>query len=140
MADKTPMVEANFGWIENYLDPERQRGYFEGFAAIRDGPITEKYEQLAKKSKKLIENLPWPKEMKVEEFTLPEFSALHIVSLASHGVCMGKNLPNYERVKANHGFKNHYFINSVAPVNPCSTVDFLSKDDADRYLKLCSKT
>jgi dipeptidyl-peptidase-3 len=34
--DKTPIVETNIGWIENYVDPENSRAVWDGWVAIVD--------------------------------------------------------------------------------------------------------
>jgi dipeptidyl-peptidase-3 len=41
--DKGPVVESNFGWIETYIDPTNERGYFEGWVAVVDKPKSEKF-------------------------------------------------------------------------------------------------
>lgn len=41
--DKGPVVETNMGWIETYIDPTNERGYYEGWVAIVDKPKSEKF-------------------------------------------------------------------------------------------------
>ena len=44
--DKGPVVESNFGWIEQYLDPENIRGYWSGLVAIVDKVKSQKFSTL----------------------------------------------------------------------------------------------
>jgi len=43
IADKGPAVESNMGWIENYIDPENARAYYEGFVGIVDKELSKKF-------------------------------------------------------------------------------------------------
>lgn len=58
--DYGPVVETNQGWIEQYIDPENSRAYFEGWVAIVDKEQSKKFQNLVKNSEQIIPKLPWP--------------------------------------------------------------------------------
>ena len=111
------MVETNIGYIETYIDPENVRATFEGWVAIVDKDKSQKFEQLVKSSEEIIPLLPWPKEMEKENFLSPDFTTLDVISYACNGCPLGINIPNYDDIRENEGFKNVYLGNAL----PAST-------------------
>lgn len=114
IADKGPVVESNMGWIETYLDPENMRAYFEGWVAVVDKVKSQKFQNLVTKSEVIIPMLPWPKEMEKENFLAPDFTMLEVISFATTGTPLGINIPNYDDIRDNEGFKNVFLGNSMA--------------------------
>ena len=113
IADKGPVVETNMGWIETYIDPENARAYFEGWVAIVDKPKSEKFRRLVVNSEAIIPKLPWPKEYEKENFLAPDFTTLEIIAFATNSCPLGINIPNYDDIRDNEGFKNLFLNNSL---------------------------
>ena len=111
--DKGPVVESNLGWIEVYIDPENIRAYFEGWVAIVDKAKSEKFKKLVENSEQVIPLLPWPKEMEKDSFLAPDFTTLEVIAFATDSCPLGINIPNYDDIRDNEGFKNVFLGNSA---------------------------
>lgn len=111
--DKGPVVESNLGWIEVYIDPENIRAYFEGWVAVVDKEKSLKFMKLVENSENVIPLLPWPKEMEKVKFLAPDFTTLDIIAFATNSCPLGINIPNYDDIRDNEGFKNVFLNNSM---------------------------
>ena len=111
--DLNPVVETCMGWIETYADPENVRAYYEGFVAIVDKEKSMKFKQLVTNSEIIIPQLPWPKEMEKDQFLAPDFTTLEVIAFASKSCPLGINIPNYDDIRDNEGFKNVFLNNSM---------------------------
>ena len=125
--DLGPVVETNIGWIETYVDPANVRAYWEGFVAIVNKEQSKKFQALVTASEKIIPLLPWPKNMEMENFMAPDFTTLEIITFASNSCPLGINVPNYDDVREEVGFKNVFLMNSM-PSYTSSAVEFASED------------
>jgi len=113
IADKGPVVESNQGWIETYMDPTNERAYYEGWVAIVDKEKSKKFKKLVENSETIIPKLPWPREMEKDKFLAPDFTTLEIICFACNSCPLGINIPNYDDIRDNEGFKNVFLNNSL---------------------------
>lgn len=125
--DKGPVVETNMGWIETYIDPTTERGYYESWVAIVDKPKSEKFQNLVVKSETIIPQLPWPKHMEKDTFLAPDFTMLDIICFAGDGCPLGINIPNYDDIRETFGFKNVFLGNAMGTITP-GAVQFATEE------------
>jgi dipeptidyl-peptidase-3 len=100
------------GWVEKYMDPSKERAYYEGWVAIVDKPKSVKFQNLVVHSETIIPLLPWPRFMEKDKFLAPDFTTLDVICFACNGCPLGINIPNYHDIKETEGFKNVFLNNS----------------------------
>ncbi|CAG8971088.1 hypothetical protein HYALB_00009689 [Hymenoscyphus albidus] len=117
-------VENIFGFVEPYRDPHGIRAEFEGLVAISDPNETKILIEIVESSAKFIKRLPWANSNSPENngegpfekalFDPPDFSSIHALAYCSSIIFPGINLPNYNDIRQECGFKNVIIANRMS--------------------------
>ncbi|ORX98180.1 dipeptidyl peptidase III [Clohesyomyces aquaticus] len=142
--DKSPRVENIFGFVEPYRDPYGIRAEFEGLVAITDVEETKSLMKLVENSSTFIKRLPWatgtendgkgPFEKAL--FEPPDFTSIHALAYCSSIIFPGINLPNYNDIREQCGFKNVIIANRMnAESNKSQTPLFIDPSEMESFQK-----
>ncbi|KAI0531914.1 peptidase family M49-domain-containing protein [Xylaria digitata] len=140
--DRAPKVENIFGFVEPYRDPYGVRSEFEGLVAIANKDETELLDKLVENSAKFIRRLPWttpdndgrgPFEKSL--FEPPDFSSIHSLAYCSSIIFPGINVPNYNDIRQEDGFKSVIIANRMAVEGKAIQYPFIEPSLADTFQK-----
>lgn len=88
------------------MDPLKVRAEYEGFVSLVNKKESQILNDLVVNAEKFISYLSWPKEFELEKFNKPDFTSLEILCFACSGTPIGINIPNYDDIRSDFGFKN----------------------------------
>ncbi|ODM22172.1 hypothetical protein SI65_03018 [Aspergillus cristatus] len=131
--DQKPALETNIGFVETYRDPHGVRGEWEGFVALVNLERTRAFGKLVDNAESMIPKLPWGVDFEKDKFLSPDFTSLEVLSFQSSGIPAGINLPNYDDIRQNLGFKNVSLGNVLSAKAPNEPVPFIAEKDLDVY-------
>jgi dipeptidyl-peptidase III len=75
----------------------------------------------------LLKKVPWPQEYEKENFKRPNFAALAVLGFSTGGIPAGINIPNYDDIRENIGFKNVSLDNVLNAKAPSQKIPFLDE-------------
>eukprot|EP00667_Euglena_gracilis_P003020 EG_transcript_3028 len=125
--DQKPVVETQLGFIEPFRDPSGLRGEWQGTIAVVDKAGSAKFNALVDRAEEFLRLFPWPREFENDVFFRPDFTSVEVLAFAGSHIWAGQNLPNYDHIRRDYGYKNLSYGN-------VTRADFRKRGQKSRFL------
>jgi dipeptidyl-peptidase-3 len=141
VGDVDPVIENYHGFIETYRDPAGVRAEFESFVAALNPSESEFLHKFVSLSSTVLPLLPYPPCYERSNFIPPSYNAINLLTLCSSLTPAGINIPNYDEIRLNKGFKNVSLTNVTNSATiTASKFPFLTDDVIPAFVAMAAKT
>jgi dipeptidyl-peptidase-3 len=139
--DVDPVIEHYHGFVEVYRDPSGVRAEYEGIVAAFGAEDSAFLHRFVEASAKILPLLPYPPVYERKTFVAPSYNAINILNICASMHFMGINIPNYDEVRLNTGFKNVSLMNVMnGSVPTAKTLPFVEDAVMPKAIAFVART